>query len=1407
MDHSYKKTLYGLLEATEKQKDGNIVLSVPGYYSSKNMHRKVILKEAASSSGRSASGGIVQLNHRDHKTEEIYIENHCTQFRAKEDKESRANLYILKDKENQLREQSRAVRDSLRKLENVQKYCSNDPIDAGVYRSRGRSDPGGIGDEGVYDDMGKTTADEIADEQKALKRDRKRLSIFTKENVAPIVPAQIELAQFRREKKLKMVAYAKQMKETSKMVAKAGEEMMHHTKNELRRNIIDRFIYCKAGARFMKCLRAQLARKALVKKGHIYKLVRMCRGTLKQLKKYHKISSKPKHVHAIISFKASLAALRVLYAFSQQSRDIKKAVDAFNRRRCSKWIAVWKDHARVTAYWRGRAKRVALLKLRKAARRLIWEWREVTRKSVARNKRIDIIKYKQASMFMKLGFLAKAVAARKALNKKYQRMDRACRLIRCRTWLLWMREKNIQEHARVLRLHDMIIRARSHINFRRKNIALAELCEYTIAHRKARKAWVEGVRAVHKYQKYRFFIRLFVSAKTSIDEKRQNETSARGYLSLYKRLMLVKGMRAFRRLLSRQRRGLKRVNRLPHRLPLTEEERISKSFKKKGSTSKKTFAPTADESQTHEAIEKEAKSSIGILRRVVKAVMPVIYFNILAGKWKHKVDYAFNNLRLAKGLVWFKRRIEQRDLTRRFKTRLDEWRRAHAAKRWMRIVRRNAKFRKQETALMNRALEKARRQLCLKKGLRIWRKVAQNRSFISHSLSVRKGDKLRRVLLLFATMQKWNQKYSQFLIPMRKKVRQLIEEKNYDKKYFYFNLLYRQRNLGKVIAGRIHHAVKLYNRIRGRPLLRQWKNYARRKHLIRMTFNLAHKVRLRLAWNAYKEFTKKRTSYVLGVDALAKKMTLGIRFNSTILKYKGWQEFREGFVRVRANRIQEEKVVKTWNLKVYIAVFAHLKQEFFTPFLYDKSTNGDWAKALRRTFLLKWHENMFRMKDDNDIMAISVKNDKRRLRSKGFRWLLDHVVRCDWLKQKTAYFRHTAMIRGLKAFKNKIDRKKFQILLSDRCKPTLSWRNYRYRLLLTRLSMMYKIRKNRRRMKYTLKLFFLQKAFNLLRIKAKRNHVPKNKHHEIPRKWSQVGLKSDTWDNRTPTMVHRNTKYAVGVAQAIHHRGKVRVYLRWLHQIAFMKRPERTYGPMVRFNGKQFCMKQAIKHWLSAKKYQLKLRQLHNMMCDQLNFSHKAVYFDHWRAILQMEKDLDDLALRNKMKRGVRKLLKNLKERRQNKRTIDKVHAYYKHYTIYNTIVYFIAYFHQRKAQRIIKLHKCRWAFRIFKQWNELNDEKRGVVAIADDTNRARLMKVAHNYVFLAFRYRGKERRAVKLFLKKQRRAMLLKGIQSFDMQVARRWGLRLRYERVSDAWRRAYILKRAMRTFRAHTLGKSIVE
>ena len=74
------------------------------------------------------------------------------------------------------------------------------------------------------------TADEIADEQKALKRDRKRLSIFTKENVAPIVPAQIELAQFRREKKLKMVAYAKQMKETSKMVAKAGEEMMHHTK-------------------------------------------------------------------------------------------------------------------------------------------------------------------------------------------------------------------------------------------------------------------------------------------------------------------------------------------------------------------------------------------------------------------------------------------------------------------------------------------------------------------------------------------------------------------------------------------------------------------------------------------------------------------------------------------------------------------------------------------------------------------------------------------------------------------------------------------------------------------------------------------------------------------------------------------------------------------------------------------------------------------------------------------------------------------------------------------------------------------------------------------------------------------------------------------------------------------------
>jgi hypothetical protein len=106
-----------------------------------------------------------------------------------------------------------------------------------------------------------------------------------------------------------------------------------------------------------------------------------------------------------------------------------------------------------------------------------------------------------------------------------------------------------------------------------------------------------------------------------------------------------------------------------------------------------------------------------------------------------------------------------------------------------------------------------------------------------------------------------------------------------------------------------------------------------------------------------------------------------------------------------------------------------------------------------------------------------------------------------------------------------------------------------------------------------------------------------------------------------------------------------------------------------------------------------------------------------------------------------------------------------------------------------------------------LNDEKRGVVAIADDTNRARLMKVAHNYVFLTFRYRGKERRAVKLFLKKQRRAMLLKGMQSFDMQVARRWGLRLRYERVSDAWRRAYILERAMRTFRAHTLGKRIVE
>ena len=729
----------------------------------------------------------------------------------------------LREEEDKLRLQSKEVRQALTNLEGTtlkSKYKSNKSVKftSSSSSSSSLAEPSVINNE-LTIKMNKK--DQKARENLVI--DRRRLSLFAKENMAPIVPAQYQLHQFRQQRIAKMTAYQKQMIKAREFVVKAGEEVMLHTQHEWQLQQAVSFAQTNAYMRIISHFKYLIYQQRLIRKGRVFRGIILAKKCLKTLKKHKHYRMQPSHATTIITFKRMCKVFIKLKKLLIIRKAYVKIAQSYNRE-----IAI-QTLRKIRRFCDKRKQRQARLRwsyiqfLKYEAKYVFWYWYRITKKNLPRRKRAKRVKRWQHLRYLckeklkhwitmtrkhsRMRLMNKTIITNhatcvKSLHHfmKFIRRINAYRTVEqvgfdhyrihlCGNWLLKYREylknKNSIKRIRTARC-KMAIKNVSCLLMSR---GLHALFDYAVKQSTARRIYYNEVQELKSYYYYEVLGKLRMKAA----QNRGVRSSRRKGFSLHEKLLCFKGFSLFRKVLGKVKRTNRRAIQLAQKLILIDSQQsvpagpgpiargIRGKNKNKGITKKNkgqntaistptTLTTSSNDDDINNTIDTMDNSSTAIARRVLAKSLPILLPNLTRLTLEKDLARCRLNLIYSKGISAFKALVEYRfDMDQRM-IKVDKIRKYLASRS---VIRRLSTFRnvvKVPSRFLKGKGNRMRRRVAQWKVLRMLYDASIYKRNIRQRKSYNQGRKLNEIYTLFNGLRRFRQRIQEELVPLSQKL-------------------------------------------------------------------------------------------------------------------------------------------------------------------------------------------------------------------------------------------------------------------------------------------------------------------------------------------------------------------------------------------------------------------------------------------------------------------------------------------------------------------------------------------------------------------------------------------------------------------------------------------------------------
>ena len=736
----------------------------------------------------------------------------------------------LREEEDKLRLKSKEVRQALTNLEGTSlKSKSNKSVkfNTEVSSSLGTSSSSLLSAD-INDDL---TSKMNKKDQKARENlviDRRRLSLFAKENVAPIVPAQYQLHQFRQKRIAKMTAYQKQMIKAREFVVKAGEEVMLHTQHEWQFKQAVSFAHTNACMRVVSHFKYLIYQQRLIRKGRVFRAIILAKKCIRNFRKFKHFRLRPSHASTITTYRKMCKVFVILKKLLIKRKAFIRIAQSCNRNVARKTLKIMKSFSG------GRTKRQARIKwgyiqfLRHEAKYLFWYWYRVTKKNLPRRRRAGRIKKWQHLRYLcrekvkywvrmtinhrRLRYVNKYIITNHAAGikcihniQKYLRKIKAYRTLEqvgfdhyrinlCGNWLLKYREHLLNKNSIKRRRTARARAAMKQVSNLLVSRGLHALFNYAVQQTGARRVYYDEVRELKAYYYYQVLGKLRIKAA----QNRGVRTSRRRVYSLHDKMLCFKGFSLFRKVLGRITRTDRRAHQLAQKLVLVNSEDsipagpgpISRGIRGKAignrctnssdnnKNTEKSNLPKSDTIDDHPPSHSDVDhSSTAISRRTLAKALPNILPNLTRVTQEKNLARCRLNLLYSKGICAMKALVEYRSDMNIRMIKVDKIRKYIACRTVVRRLRNFRSIVKIPGRYLNGKGDRLRRRIAQWKLLHLLHDASIYKRSIRQSQSYNRGRKLNEIYTIFKGLRRFRTRIQQELLPLSRKLDEALYKK------------------------------------------------------------------------------------------------------------------------------------------------------------------------------------------------------------------------------------------------------------------------------------------------------------------------------------------------------------------------------------------------------------------------------------------------------------------------------------------------------------------------------------------------------------------------------------------------------------------------------------------------------